>query len=110
VLDLAIGGIPSDNVLLAAANSVRISYAMQEVMAEFMGKGEIDPAGRGKGIVVDDAPSGLAGGSVEQSAVETRQVRTFCHRDGVAGKSLCAIFSGNTYYVDGKMVWTEDKI
>ena len=56
MLDLAIGGIPPNHILLPAANPVGMGEAVQKEMAELVRKGKIDPPLRADRIVVNDPP------------------------------------------------------
>ena len=76
MLDLTIGGIPPDHVLLPAANPIGICDAVQEVMAELVRQGEIDPSSRTDRIIVDDAPPLAPSGRPEECAVEIGKIVT----------------------------------
>ena len=87
MLNLAVLGIPADNVLVAAADAIRIRSPVQEVVAKFVGKREIDAALGRQIVVVKNAPAFFPGRRAKQRPIKTRQsVADRCstvHYDGM---------------------------
>src|SRR4051812_24173800 len=83
---------------------------MQQVMAEFVREGEVDPPFRADRVVVNDSPTFTTGGRTEKRAVEIGEIVASDTDNRVIGESLGRVFLCHHRDIDWKPVDPENRI